>query len=127
MSIRKLCNRVGCNNLISRNQNPPYCEEHLPQIKKYRSQLRASKKDKYDEFYNSPQWKYMRDYILSKNNFLCQECKKENIYTTACTVHHIVHLRAEGGWELRLKESNLMAICRPCHNKVHREKGGNHG
>ncbi len=126
MGIKKLCNKAGCNNLISRNQNPPYCDNHLPQIKKYRSQLRASKKDKYDYFYNTPAWKNMRDYILSKNNYLCEECRKDNRYTSADTVHHIIHLRSEGGWELRLKESNLMAICRTCHNKVHREKGGNH-
>ena len=126
MAIKKTCNKIGCNNLISRKQNPPYCEEHIHEIKRYRNKLRASKKDKFDDFYNSPAWKNMRDYILSKNNYLCEECKKENRYTSADTVHHIVHLRAEGGWELRLKESNLMAICRTCHNKVHREKGGNH-
>ena len=127
MAIKKLCNKVGWDKLIARNQNPPYCEEHLPHIKKYRNQLRASKKDKFDEFYQTPAWKNMRDYILSKNNYLCGECRKENRYTDADTVHHIVHLRAEGGWELRLKESNLMPVCRACHNKIHRnERGGNH-
>ena len=121
MAIKKTCNKIGCDKLIARNQN-------LPQIKRYRNKLRASKKDKFDEFYQTPAWKNMRDYILSKNNYLCEECKKENRYTTADTVHHIVHLRAKGGWELRLKESNLMPVCRQCHNKIHIEKGENrHG
>lgn len=122
MAIKKLCNKVGCGNLIPRNQNPPYCDEHLPQIKKYKSQLRRQKRSKYDDFYDSSSWKHMRDYILSKNNYICEECRKP-----ADTVHHIIYLKLDEGWNLRLKESNLMAVCRGCHNKIHREKGGSHG
>lgn len=122
MAIKKQCNKIGCSNLIPRKQNPPYCEIHMPEIVRYRNFSRKSKKDEVDNFYNSPQWINMRNYILSKNHYRCAICDKE-----ADTVHHKVHLREHGGWELRLKENNLIPICRSCHNKEHREKGGYNG
>lgn len=119
MAIKKQCNKIGCANLIPRGQNPPYCNEHIQEVITRRTRQRAVKKDKFDKFYNSPQWINMRNYILSKNNYTCAKCEGE-----ADTVHHIKHLREPGGWELRLNEKNLMPICKSCHNKEHREKGG---
>lgn len=126
MAVKKQCNKIGCSNLIPRNQNPPYCEDHIQEIIKLRSKYRSDKKDDYDTFYKSKAWRKTREYILLKHNYTCVECAKRGILTFADAVHHIKHLREPGGWELRLSDDNLVPLCNTCHNKEHTEKGGHH-
>ncbi|MEG1141202.1 MAG: HNH endonuclease signature motif containing protein [Clostridia bacterium] len=126
MAIKKQCNKAGCKNLIPRNQKPPYCENHLQEVKLFNSKIRQEQKDKYDDFYNSKEWKKTRAYILLKHNYICVECKKNGELQFADTVHHKKPIKNPGGWELRLVESNLVPLCRSCHNKEHAEKGGYH-
>jgi len=73
-------------------------------------------------FYNSKKWKDKRKYILYRDGYLCQECKKYGRNTEAKVVHHIKEL--EDHPELRLKNNNLVSVCKSCHNKIHPEKGG---
>lgn len=126
MAIKKQCSKIGCKNLIPRNQKPPYCKEHINEFKQLTSRNRQIQKDEYDEFYSSTPWKKMRAYILSKHNYMCAECKERGELQFADTVHHKHPIREPRGWELRLVESNLVPLCRSCHNKAHREKGGNY-
>lgn len=75
-------------------------------------------------FYNSTRWKRKRAYILSRDRYLCQECKKFGKNTEAKIVHHIIEI--EDDPDLALKDSNLVSICASCHNKIHPEKGGHY-
>ena len=62
-------------------------------------------------------------YVLMRDNYICQNCKgksKEN----RIEVHHII-FRSKGGSD---EESNLISLCKSCHDKVHNDtialKGG---
>lgn len=72
-------------------------------------------------FYKSAAWLKCREYVLSRDNHLCQQCLKKKKLTTANTVHHIKPL--EEAPELALEPDNLESICPSCHNKEHPEKG----
>lgn len=72
--------------------------------------------------YKSRKWKRKREAILSRDNYMCKECKKYGKVKEAVTVHHIKHVDEYP--ELAFKDSNLESLCQACHNKKHPEKGG---
>lgn len=73
-------------------------------------------------FYNSKAWKSKREYILKRDGYLCQECRKYGKNTEAKLVHHIIEVEEDP--MLKLKNNNLVSVCHSCHNKAHPEKGG---
>jgi 5-methylcytosine-specific restriction enzyme A len=73
-------------------------------------------------FYRSTKWKKKRERILKRDKYLCQECLKYGRNTEANVVHHIIEIEDEPG--LKLESTNLVSVCRSCHNKIHPEKGG---
>jgi 5-methylcytosine-specific restriction enzyme A len=75
-------------------------------------------------FYNSSKWKSKRLYILQRDKYLCQMCKRYGRNTEAKIVHHIEEI--EDRPDLALKNNNLAALCPSCHNKIHPEKGTNY-
>ncbi|UED78039.1 HNH endonuclease [Brevibacillus sp. DP1.3A] len=72
-------------------------------------------------FYRSRAWLKCREYVLLRDNHLCQQCLKKNKLTAANTVHHLKPL--DEAPELALDTDNLESICPACHNKEHPEKG----
>lgn len=79
---------------------------------------------KANPFYTSKRWRRKRRYILARDGFLCQECKKYGKNTDAKIVHHIKEI--EDYPELSMRDSNLISVCASCHNKLHPEKGGHY-
>lgn len=75
-----------------------------------------------DSFYMTSKWRHKRLAILSRDGYLCRECKKYGRLREATEVHHIVHL--EDNPSLRYDDDNLISLCKACHNKQHPEKGG---
>ena len=71
-------------------------------------------------FYKSSIWLHKREEILIRDNKECQICKAKGRYHKAECVHHIKHLRQYPN--LALDNSNLIAVCNSCHNKLHPEK-----
>ncbi|HHV61139.1 MAG TPA: AAA family ATPase [Firmicutes bacterium] len=114
------CARVGCPTLVQ----PPerYCPEHAKEEatrkaewqRRYDQQARDSR---VVEFYHSQAWLALRRRALERDAYLCQPCLREHRITPADTVHHIVPI--EQDWDRRLDLSNLEAICRACHNRLH--------
>lgn len=71
-------------------------------------------------------WRKLSERVR-KEQPLCQTCEKDGIVTPAEDVHHVVPID-EAPW-LRLDRSNLMAVCKACHQKIHEsghrgERGG---
>ena len=63
-------------------------------------------------------WRKLSERYRAENP-LCEDCY-ENGLTTPCTeVHHIVPIAQDPS--LRLKISNLVALCHSCHRARHRE------
>jgi 5-methylcytosine-specific restriction enzyme A len=83
------------------------------------------------KFYDSGLWKQVREKIKQRDNYECQECKRQgrvavdsNEYSEKAkrkkiqlVVHHIKELELHP--ELALNEDNLETVCVDCHNKEH--------
>lgn len=73
-----------------------------------------------DEFYNSTKWKKKRAKILRRDKYQCQRCKRYGKLTEATMVHHIIEIEEDPS--LALVDSNLVSLCKACHEKQHPEK-----
>jgi 5-methylcytosine-specific restriction enzyme A len=73
-------------------------------------------------FYKRKAWRSKREYILKRDGYKCLECAKYGRNVEAAIVHHIKEVEEEPA--LAYKNSNLVSVCRSCHNKLHPEKGG---
>lgn len=118
--MNKLCNKQGCRELTKLKEK--YCDKHreleFENIKRWRKDYDYKRKDdKYKKFYKSREWKRLRDYILKRDNYICQECIKENKITICNTVHHVVEVRKD--FSKALDKENLITLCHKCHNKIH--------
>lgn len=103
----------GCANLCENGEQ--YCEEH--------KRLAERHYEKFTRGYSAGKrygrsWKRLRDRYAHKHP-LCERCLKEGRYVTVEEVHHIVPF-SEGGAN---DESNLMSLCRSCHEKIHHARG----
>lgn len=67
-------------------------------------------------FYNSKEWKRMRDYIITRDHGLCTRCKKPGFI-----VHHIKELTPTNMHDPRitLNPKNLTYLCKDCHDDIH--------
>ena len=79
------------------------------------------------KFYKSKEWKAIRVRVLKRDNYECQECKRNGlVYTDAhdpekhkrLDVDHIKEIYTHP--ELALEMDNLQTLCIPCHNKKHK-------
>ncbi len=108
---KRPCRYPGC----SRLTDGTYCEEHQKLMDQhYEHFVRGYDGNKR----YGPQWRKIRTRYVKKHP-LCEMCLKEGRFVPVEEVHHIVPL-AEGGTN---DESNLMALCRSCHERIHRERG----
>lgn len=124
MANRRLmeCKHRGCYNL-TRNKCG-YCDEHIEEAEQKEKERRKNfndrynKNNKYNQFYWTKAWKELRQYVLTRDNFLCQECLKNHKVTEATDVHHIIKIRID--WSKRLDEKNCISVCSDCHKKLDR-------
>lgn len=84
------------------------------------------------QIYNSSKWKQVREWILRRDRYECQDCiarlrkaseENKRLYgeeakiRRATEVHHIKELRAYPG--KAFDEENLISLCTQCHNIRH--------
>ena len=108
---KRPCSYPGCPNLT----DGQYCEQHRIQARR-----------QYDRYERSPEvhkkygraWKRVRDRYMNAHPY-CEKCFEEGRMVRADEVHHILPV-AQGGTN---ETSNLMSLCRGCHNKIHHELG----
>ncbi len=108
---KKPCAWPGCQKLTDGR----FCEEHQKQ-----------ENARYEKYDRDPAvrrrygraWKRIRDRYAAAHP-LCEMCLKEGKLTPVEEVHHILPV-SRGGTHDR---SNLMSLCRSCHNKIHHELG----
>ncbi|MED1603638.1 HNH endonuclease signature motif containing protein [Alkalihalophilus marmarensis] len=77
-------------------------------------------------FYKSKEWQLLRREVLERDNYECQECKRNGrVYTDnhdpdkhkRLDIDHIKEI--EDHPELALEIDNLEVLCVKCHNKKH--------
>ena len=56
-------------------------------------------------------------YVLDRDNYTCQHCKGKS-KDSKLEVHHIIFRRNNGSDE----ESNLITLCKTCHDKLHNDE-----
>ena len=86
---------------------------------------------KVEIFYQSDDWKELREKVLQYFHYECQECLKRGIYTRAVCVHHVNEVRHRPDLALSRyytdhkgnTQPNLVPLCNQCHNIAHPEKG----
>lgn len=72
-------------------------------------------------FRSSRTWERKRAKILERDLHLCRLCLHNGyVNNKQLEVHHIISLRSN--FELRLEDSNLITLCRDCHELVHKDK-----
>lgn len=88
-------------------------------------------KEQKRKFYDSKDWKQLREVVKRRDNHECQECRRQgrvsidtNEYSESAkrkkimlVVHHIKEL--EHHPDLALEIDNLETICVDCHNTEH--------
>ncbi len=122
-----ICRKIGCKKLVDKGLNNGYCEDHkefgeakLKEDKRIRYADYDKRRDKkLVSFYHGAKWKQLREYIITKHNYLCQDCLKFNRLTAAEEVHHIIEVKDD--WDKRYDEDNLISLCKSCHRKRHRK------
>lgn len=57
----------------------------------------------------------LKQYVLNRDCYLCQICRKKSKQSTKLHVHHIV-FKSNGGTDIK---DNLITLCEHCHNKLH--------
>jgi len=74
-------------------------------------------------FYNTTEWKLVRENYRKKVGGLCENCLKKGIYNPCEAVHHKIHVSVKNMYnpEITLNEGNLVALCRECHGEQHRK------
>ena len=83
-----------------------------------------SRNKQYQRLLNSKRWKMLRQHYLQAHP-LCERCLLEGFNTAAVDIHHktpceSAHSDAEME-QLCFDQSNLEALCIPCHIKTHQE------
>ena len=105
----KFCSHAGCSTLTM----DTYCQQHAP-LHAGRIDLRG----RADERGYDSRWQKVRRMFLQRNP-LCVKCLERGQPVIATVAHHVISID-EGG--PRLDQSNLMALCRDCHEVTHGRK-----
>lgn len=110
----KYCQFDGCSNKIVKGA---YCSEHAVKRKKKKAKIDIYHHEN-KPFYQSPQWKDMRQFIYEREHGCCQRCGKF-VFGRNAHVHHIVPIKDNE--LLKLDPNNLMLLCSKCHPIVENE------
>ena len=111
------CKHRGCYTL-TRNECA-YCDEHIEEFEQKERVRRQNfnsyynKDNKYNKFYWTQKWRKLREYVLCRDNYLCQDCLKNKKVTEATEVHHIEKIRK--AWDKRYDPDNCISLCNGCH------------
>lgn len=103
--IKKVCRARLCSRLTIESHG--YCQEHADLATGWR---RVAVKSPEARGYDWA-WRKQRKRILARDRGLCQMCLRAGRVTAATEVDHIVN-KASGGSDA---DTNLEAICSPCH------------
>ncbi|MCM3616688.1 HNH endonuclease [Sutcliffiella horikoshii] len=115
MALLKLC---GCGKKIS--AGIARCEECEGKRKNRHKAYNKSVRNKESEsFYNSKEWKIVRNRVADRDVHLCQLCLSRKKIKPLEIVHHIKEYLKHK--ELGLLMNNLLGVCAQCHRLIHIE------
>ena len=98
------CLQPGCSELVTSGR----CHLHTRAQSHERD---ARRENAYQRGYDK-RWARCRAAFLALHP-LCDDCRAQDLYTTATEVHHVLKLADYP--ELKFESTNLMALCHTCH------------
>lgn len=116
MKPMKQCNHPVCRNLIPFDEQ--YCAQHVHakrEVHKTYDAARMREEPHLRNLYNSDRWRKLSKQVKIRDDYVCQECFRQGIYTTADVTDHIIEVRDD--WEKRWDTENMEALCHECHNR----------
>ena len=95
----------------------------MPTINKPKRKNNSYRRQQRQDCYSMKQWKELSKWYRQLHP-ICEMCAQRGDVTPSEHVHHILspfepNLPSEVKFERLLDVSNLMALCRDCHNEVH--------
>ena len=109
------CGYPGCPQLTDKQ----YCEEHTKVMNK---QYERYNRDPDTSKRYGQAWRLIRKKYVEVHPF-CERCLENGIIIPVEEVHHRKPL-TEGGTN---DFSNLISLCKPCHSRIHAERGDRWG
>jgi len=97
------CTQARCTKYATRKSR---CEDHQHKAWDHNGKTRHQR-----GYGNN--WVKLRKQALTRDDYLCQECLREGIYTQAKEVDHVIP-KTNGGTD---HMSNLESICKPHHKQ----------
>lgn len=87
--------------------------------------------DRIELFYQTKEWKELRQEVLFDNHYECTECMKKGRYTRANCVHHVNEVRHRPDLALSKyytdaegkQQKQLIPLCNACHSIIHDKLG----
>lgn len=73
-------------------------------------------------FYQSQEWRKSCSFVWKRDNSTCQRCKIKQNEGIPFHIHHIISFKSK---ELRSEVSNLILLCKICHNFIHSKSNKN--
>lgn len=78
-------------------------------------------------FYQSREWRELREDVLHDHHYECQRCAERGRYTRATMVHHVQEVRKRPDLALcktyvdlqGVEHQQLMPLCQACHEAEH--------
>lgn len=117
MRLLKRCNKIGCR--VKLQGNETYCQEHTNHYYNEYNKNRYRDDKEYVSFYSSKAWRGVRHQAMLRDEFLCQRCLLDGLYSSAKIGDHIIPSKED--WARRLDLTNIQSLCIPCHNIKTRE------
>jgi 5-methylcytosine-specific restriction endonuclease McrA len=122
MKPKKQCNHPACRTLIPFDER--YCDQHeglrRRETNKAYDTARQREEPHIRQFYNSHRWRNLAKQVKLRDDYLCQDCLAEGIYSSADVVDHIKEVRDH--WEERWNTENMRSLCHYHHNLKTREE-----
>lgn len=119
--ITKICKECGKEFKTQRSRDNDFCSNEC-QGKYMRGENSPHWKGGYEPYYGK-NWPDKRKETLERDDYICQECgKEEDLH-----VHHKIPLRVfvnNGIREKANRLSNLITLCSSCHRKIEIERYG---
>jgi 5-methylcytosine-specific restriction enzyme A len=93
-------------------------------LPKRRPRPKTYNKAVYQDVYQDPRWRRLRDQKLMDNP-ICELCEMKGRVTQTEEIHHIKPFEISKGREelelLAFDYDNLISLCIPCHKEEHRK------
>ena len=120
--IYKYCPKCSRTKIESSKKMCDECTKKYGSLEKERYRRYAKSRTDIESqvFYNSKEWKKVRERIKRRDKGLCLLCwVKDKLFKSYDLVHHIIEEKERK--DLTLEEDNLICLCSKCHREVHCE------